>query len=318
MAKTRIYYCCDIHGSDVCFRKALNVAKYSVYNEDLVLISGDLTGKLIVPIIQQNGVFQATFLGTNLTFKSEDELKNIEKRIADAGYYFYVAESEEIEEIKNNHDKFLELFSKLVVERMQNWMQLAEERLSGTKIKCFIMPGNDDDPRINPILENAKFVTNPDSKLISIDDYHEMISMGVTNPTPWHTHGEFSEEELGNKIEGMMANVRNVKNLIFNFHCPPYDSGLDLCPKLDENLQPVTIGGNVVMEPAGSIAIREAIEKYQPKLGLFGHIHESAGETYIGRTLCLNPGSEYSEGILRGYVVDIDRERILRYFRTEG
>jgi len=318
MAKTRIYYCCDIHGSDVCFRKALNVARYNVYNQDVVLISGDLTGKLIVPIIQQNGVYQTTFLGTNLTIKSQDELEDIKKRIADAGYYFYVAGPEEIEEIKNNHDKFSELFSELVVERMQNWVQLAEERLKGVKVKCYVMPGNDDDPRILPILENSKFVTNPDSKVISIDGYHEMISMSATNPTPWHTHGELSEEELKNKIEKTIANVGNVKNLILNFHCPPYNSGLDLCPKLDENLRPVTIGGNVVMKPAGSIAVREAIEKYQPKLGLFGHIHESAGETYIGRTLCLNPGSEYSEGILRGYVVDLDKEKILRYFRTEG
>jgi Icc-related predicted phosphoesterase len=311
----------------VCFRKAVNVAKHNIYNEDVVLISGDLTGKLIVPITRRDRVFETTFLGTKLVIRSEDELEDLKRRIANAGYYFYVAESREIEEIMNNHDKFQQLFSRLVVERMENWMRLAQERLNGTKVKCYVMPGNDDDPNILPILENAnlaggddakRVIRNPDSKVIWLDDYHEMISMGATNPTPWRTHGEFSEEELGSKIEGMIANVHDVKNLILNFHCPPYDSGLDLCPKLDNNLQPVMIGGNVVMEPAGSMAVRKAIEKHGPKLGLFGHIHESAGETHIGRTLCLNPGSEYSEGILRGYVVDLDKERILEYFRVEG
>jgi len=70
--------------------------------------------------------------------------------------------------------------------------------------------------------------------------------------------------------------------------------------------------------PVGSKSVRSAIEKYQPLLGLHGHIHESRGTCKIGRTLCMNPGSEYSEGILRGMVVNIERDRVKGYLPTSG
>ena len=46
---------------------------------------------------------------------------------------------------------------------------------------------------------------------------------------------------------------------------------------------------------AGSTAVRASIEKHQPLVGLHGHIHESKGFVTLGRTLCLNPGSEYGK-----------------------
>ncbi|MGA1974793.1 MAG: metallophosphoesterase [Conexivisphaerales archaeon] len=315
---TRIYYCCDVHGSEVCFRKALSVAKRRIYDEDVVLVSGDLTGKKITPIARHDGVYKASFLGSDFTARSPAELQALQRRIADAGCYPYVADPEEIAEVGSDPEKTSKLFTQLVVERMRDWIRLADQSLAETGIKFYMMPGNDDDPAIPTVLKESKSVTNPTSKVVSLDENHEMISMGATNYTPWHTFDEHSEEELRRRIETMMSEVRDSRRLIFNFHCPPYGSGLDMCPKLDGELRPVRVGSNILMSPAGSTAVREAIEKHQPKLGLFGHIHESAGETTIGRTVCLNPGSEYSQGILRGYVVDIDRDRVVRYFRVEG
>ncbi len=72
------------------------------------------------------------------------------------------------------------------------------------------------------------------------------------------------------------------------------------------------------MIPVGSKAIRVAIEKYQPLLGLHGHIHESKASQYLGRTLLLNPGSEYTEGILRGFFIEYDSEGIKNYWKIEG
>jgi Icc-related predicted phosphoesterase len=181
-----------------------------------------------------------------------------------------------------------------------------------------MLQGNDDNPKCAELINASRLVKNPENKVVDLDGVHEMISSGASNFTPWKTPGEYSEEELERMLEGMISQVRERRNCILNLHVPPYDSGLDVAPKLSEELQPVLVGGEPMRIPVGSTAVRKIIEKYQPKLGLFGHIHESSGEVMIGRTLCVNPGSEYSEGILRGYVVELDRNGIRQYFRVEG
>jgi Icc-related predicted phosphoesterase len=72
------------------------------------------------------------------------------------------------------------------------------------------------------------------------------------------------------------------------------------------------------MAPAGSTAVREAIEELQPLVGLHGHIHEGRGETKIGRTLCLNPGSVYSEGVLNGVLLTLADGQVRDYQFTQG
>jgi Icc-related predicted phosphoesterase len=98
---------------------------------------------------------------------------------------------------------------------------------------------------------------------------------------------------------------------IFNFHAPPYDSTLDSAPQLDADLRPVLVDGQENIIPVGSKAVREMIEKYQPLAGSHGHIHEYRGAVDIGKTVCMNPGSEYSKGILRGALVNISDGKLL-------
>jgi Icc-related predicted phosphoesterase len=131
-----------------------------------------------------------------------------------------------------------------------------------------------------------------------------LASLGNTNRTPWHTDREYDEEELTRQIAQMLEGDDGGDGLVFNFHCPPYRSGLDDVVKLDERLTPVVQNGAPVQVPVGSVAVREAIERYAPEVGLHGHIHEGRGETRIGRTLCLNPGSDYGAGTLNGAIVD--------------
>jgi Icc-related predicted phosphoesterase len=64
--------------------------------------------------------------------------------------------------------------------------------------------------------------------------------------------------------------------------------------------------------------VRDAIEKYQPMLGLHGHIHESQAMAKIGRTTCINPGSEYAEGILRGCIVTVSEGEVQGFQMTSG
>jgi Icc-related predicted phosphoesterase len=68
----------------------------------------------------------------------------------------------------------------------------------------------------------------------------------------------------------------------------------------------------------GSKTVRQLIEKHKPLLGLHGHIHEARGFAKIGRTLCINPGSEYGEGILRGALLNIDEKEVKSHLLTGG
>lgn len=319
MVKTRLYYCCDIHASNVCFRKVLNATKHGLYKANVVIVGGDLTGKRIVPIAKQaNGDYTCEFLEKTHVMKSEEELGEMKKLIGDSGFYPYLTASDQVAELRTNRTKFDALITELILERMKDWMKLADERLSGINAQFYMLAGNDDDPRCGEIISSSKCVKNPDGQVVNIDGTHEMISSGASNATPWKTPGEFTEDELEAMFEKMIAKVQNRRNLILNLHVPPYDSGLDIAPKLNEQLQPVLVGGEFMHVPVGSTAVRKIVEKYQPKLGLFGHIHESGGDVFIGKTLCVNPGSEYSEGILRGYVIDLDDKGISQFYRVEG
>ena len=319
MSHTRILFSCDFHGSNRCLSKFLNAAKLNIYKAQVFMLSGDLTGKAIVPIVERpNGEFLVEFQGAVETVNNSERLKQLVKMIGDAGFYAYVTNPEEASLIGQDEKKRMDLFSKLMVQRVEEWMRLAEEKLAGKGVKCFVMPGNDDHDDIAPVIDSSSAVTNPEGKVVLIDEHHEMISSGYSSPTPWKTPREVPEEKLAEMIEAMTSKVQDMKSCIFNLHDPPYDSGLDTAPQLDEKIQMVSSGGQPVMVPVGSKAVRSSIEKYQPLLGLHGHIHESGGATMIGRTRCLNAGSEYQSGVLRGYIIDIEKEKVIHYLRIEG
>jgi Icc-related predicted phosphoesterase len=316
----RVYYCCDVHGSEVCFRKVLNAVKFNIYKSDAVLVSGDLTGKALFPVLTMNdGTYQIEHVGGTETIKSVQELAAAERRMWNMGYYTYHTTSEERDALRNEPQKLQQLFTHLIYQRIEEWVRIAEDRLKGISVSFFMMPGNDDPPQIGDLLRKSDRVINPEGTVTEVGG-HEMISTGWSNPTPWRTYRECTEEELHDQIDRMAASLKNPAGCIFNLHVPPYNSTLDSAPKLDENMRMVVDpgSGGPTMIPVGSTAVREAIEKHQPMLGLHGHVHESAGHVTIGRTLCLNPGSEYNSGMVRGYIVDLEHEKVKRYQLAVG
>jgi hypothetical protein len=224
-----------------------------------------------------------------------------------------------MEEFGRDKSKVDELFTKLMRGRVEAWVSLADERLRNQSYDCYVQPGNDDRYEIDAILAKSERIINPEGKVLQVDKDHEMISMGHANITPWNCPRDEPEEKLAKTIDEMASRVKNMKSCIFNFHCPPYDTSLDKGPKLDENMKPIPdMGGGIQMVPVGSTAIRNAIEKYQPLLGLHGHIHESKASQSLGKTLLLNPGSEYGEGILRGVIVELNEKGIGNYVFVQG
>ena len=317
---TRIFFATDVHGSEITFRKFTNAAKF--YRADVLVLGGDVTGKIVVPIAKQaDGTYTSSFLNQQHRAKNEEELKDLIKNIENSGSYWSVMEQQEAESLKGSPEKVDALFRALMQERLVRWVQLAEGRLKDTKTICYMTGGNDDSQEVIDAIKDTEHVKNPDGKSVQITGRHEMASLGWSNVTPWNTPRECSEEELNDKIEKMIGSIHDMSNAVFNFHVPPVDSILDDAPKLDQSVyppRPITAGGQAVYFGAGSKSVRSAIEKYQPLLGLHGHIHESRGTAFLGRTLCVNPGSDYGEGILRGVVVELSDKKVIQYQLTSG
>ena len=242
--------------------------------------------------------------------KPGKELDELIQRIRAAGYYAYRTTPSDLQDLRNNPAKSEQIFETLITESLRRLNAYAEQKLKGTKIKCFVSPGNDDAFFIDKVLAESNTMINPEGQVIDIDGIHEMASTGYTNMTPWKCPRDIPDEELMKKIEDMTSKLKNPSRSIFNLHCPPYDTTIDSAPQLDENLKPKLSATGPIMAPAGSKSVRAAIEKLQPLLGLHGHIHESKGYFPIGKTICVNPGSEYMEGVLRGFLAELTEDKV--------
>ncbi|MEM1517580.1 MAG: metallophosphoesterase [Nitrososphaerota archaeon] len=316
-SKLKIFHASDVHGSEKCFRKFLNVPK--VYGVDVIIMGGDITGKMLVPIVEQgDGSYKTEYMGSDLVLKSQDEVEKITKLIADAGGYPYICTVDEYDKLKNDPAYLDRIFKNQIVKRVEEWVNLAEERLKSSGVEVYIMPGNDDYPEIDEALNKSEFVINPDGKLVVIGGRYEMISTGYVNITPWKAPRDIPDEKLEEILEGLATQLKRPGDSIFSLHAPPYNTPIDLAPLLDNTLKPVLASGELVMTHVGSIAVRKLIEKYQPLLGLHGHIHESKGMVKIGRTICLNAGSDYLAGNLQGAIVTLEDGKVKSYMFTIG
>ncbi|MFB6207278.1 MAG: metallophosphoesterase [Haloglomus sp.] len=302
---TRLFFATDIHGSTVCWRKFINSADF--YNADVLVLGGDTTGKAIFPIVDEGDRYTYTRQGDDHEIHEESELEELLDSLENTGYYPYVMDEAEYEALQNGDDaqeRQDEIFLSEMKARIEKWVELADERLDDTPV--YASPGNDDPFEIDEVWAASDTVQLVEGEVVDIDDDYQMATTGWTEPTPWDTDREEPEEELRDRLERVIAELDDTDRAIFNFHEPPYDSQLDEAPELDEDLRPKF--GARSTEPVGSQAVREVIEKYQPPLSLHGHIHESRGQTTIGDTVAINPGSVYSEGSLQGAVIDLTPE----------
>jgi len=314
---TKFFFVTDVHGSDVCFRKFLNAAKF--YKANVLILGGDITGKTMIPVVDNGrGTYECNFAGEDLVLKSKDQVETLMKEMRDSGVYTVIMGKAEFDELNAHPEIASRVFNGLMLESVRKWLALAEERLKGTKTKCYISPGNDDISEIDDVLNSSSVVINPERRVLTIDDKHEMITLGVVNHTPWHSPREVDESVLQSMIEEMANSLEKPENSIFNIHVPPINTPIDQAPKVTPDLKPVVNAGHLVMTSAGSVATRATIETYQPLVGLHWHIHESKGLVRIGRTVCFNPGSEYGEGVLRGVVGQLEDGKLKSYLLTSG
>ncbi len=311
-----IFFATDLHGSNVCFKKFVNAGKF--YGASVLILGGDVTGKMMVPIArQEDDSYRTSFAGKDLRLEADEEAAALEQKVSDMGFYPKVMSEEEFQELRDDPEGQEALFHELIRERLEEWIEYARPRLAEQGVKCFAAPGNDDAFFIDELLADSGAIELLEGRVVNVDGI-EMLTTGWSNETPWKTERETSETELRAMIVQMIDQLERPENAIFNIHVPPHATALDQCPKLDENLRPVSSGGNPVMTSAGSTAVRELIETHQPLLGLHGHIHEGRGIARIDRTVCVNPGSNYSEGVLNGSLIRLKEGEVRDVHLTQG
>jgi Icc-related predicted phosphoesterase len=312
----KMFFATDLHGSNVCFKKFVNAGKF--YGASVLILGGDVTGKMVVPIAEQeDGAYLTSFAGKQVRLGTEDEVGSFESQVSDMGFYPKVMSEERFQELHGDPEAQEELFHELIRKRLEEWIDYAKPRLAEQGVKCFAAPGNDDAFFVDEILAESEAIELLEGRVIELDGM-EMLTTGWSNETPWKTERETNEAELRSMITSMIDRLSHPESAIFNIHVPPHATALDQCPKLDENLRPVSSGGNPVMTSAGSTAVRELIETHQPLLGLHGHIHEGRGVARIERTYCVNPGSNYSEGVLNGSLIRLRQGEVRDVHLTQG
>ncbi len=309
MKMTRILYGSDFHGSDAVFRKFL--ASGLQYKANALMVGGDVTGKAMVPVIHQGGGrYEARLFGEDKTASTPDELEKLKKAISSVGFYPIVLEPDEAQELESDPAKMGARFEREMCERVREWMKLAEEKLVPQHMTLYFMAGNDDLYSIDKVVGEFKSIRNPDMKHFEMDGGYEVVGLSNANLTPWLCARDIDESELTSKLDILGGLIEKPERTVAMIHVPPINSGLDTCPELDKNLKIITQGGQVVMKSAGSPAVKAFIEKVQPMLSLHGHIHESPGHVRNGRTLMINAGSEYAEGIMKAAIINLEDGKV--------
>jgi uncharacterized protein len=312
----KLFFATDVHGSEICWRKFLGAAKH--YDVEVLILGGDMTGKALVPIIDDgDDQWHATLLENRYQLTGEDEVMAFEDRVIKRGYYPFRTNPDELRALSEDEPRWHALFQEKMLGTVEQWMKLADERLGGTGVRVICCPGNDDQFEVDAVIDSAKTVELGEGRVLDLDGF-QIVSTGWANRTPWDTYREEDEPDLRARLEKAIAQVSAPReSTIFSFHCPPYRSGLDDAPELTEDMMLKDAGRAV--HPVGSTAVRAAIEEHQPALSLHGHIHEARGTCRIGRTLCINPGSSYEQGDLLGVVVDLDgKKKVKRFLLTSG
>jgi Icc-related predicted phosphoesterase len=313
---TRVFYAGDVHGSRVCWKKFVNAAGH--YPADALVMGGDLTGKALVPIVREgDGSYRARVIGEQRTARTAEELDEMQRAISTNGMYPLIVEREEAAALAEDSARLDAAFERALVEELKLWVELADERLAGSEVRAYVIPGNDDPWEIDPVLAAGSSVVACDESLEEVGP-HEMVSLGYSNRTPWQTPRELDEEEIYARLRRLVDQLEKPERAILNIHVPPYESSLDTAYEVDENLSYVLKGGRPREIATGSTAVRQIIEETQPLLSLHGHIHESKGVTTIGRTVAINPGSDYGSGHLDGCLVHLGPERVINQYLVSG
>lgn len=276
-------------------------------------MGGDVTGKSLVPIVATDrGTWCAKLHGQEIVAETPEALEDLRSSIRTIGRYDVVVSPDEAQTLAEDAAALAAAFDTAIRTTLERWIGLAEARLARSGVPAFMMLGNDDEPGLAELFRGTDHLRYGEDGIAELPGGWQLVSFGPSTPTPWLTPRELPEEDIASALAEMVAEIAHPERAIFNIHCPPANTRLDQAPLVDGDLRPRMNAAGPVIGSVGSSAVREAIERAQPALGLHGHVHESPGMTKIGSTVCLNPGSDYQLGILRGAIVELDAQEGVR------
>lgn len=313
----KIYFATDLHGSETCFKKFLNAKNF--YGVDILILGGDLAGKTLVPIAAKGGgTWETTWSGRREVIESRQALQDLQRQIRGAGCYDVVVSDDERARLDQDPTYLSTIFMEEMRKRLVDWVNLAEDKLGGGG-PCYTMLGNDDPQSLAKAFSGSTALVNAEDQVLDLPGGYQLASLGVANMTPWRMPRDVPESELADRIDAMASTISDPSRAIFSFHAPPHNTELDQAPMLTDDMKVVTgAGGNVVHTGVGSTSVRARIEAYQPLLSLHGHIHECSAMVTLGRTVALNPGSEYQSGVLRGAIIELRGSARPRWQLVQG
>ena len=180
---------------------------------------------------------------------------------------------------------------------VRRWMALAEERLAGNDAKCFVMPGNDDPPGVDRAIEDAPgwrratsaSSTSPATRCLA----------RLLNRTPFDSPRELEEDELYRRVERVAEQVEDLRAACSTCTCRP--TLRTSIPPRSSTRTSRWCWRRAAEDGAGGLHRGPRADRALPAaVSLHGHVHESRGATRIGRTLAINPGSDYHTGRISG------------------
>lgn len=310
--KAKIWFFTDLHGSNECFRKFLNAFK-NANRPNVLIVGGDITGKQLVPIIEDARGSIFTPIGSTQIRHPRSEIPNLKIRLADRGYYPYECDEATYRLLQIDNATFRKVFDRLVADRLRDWVSLADSRLPSRDVcQVFVNAGNDDPLFVDAILDKSATLVRPEGKIVDLPCNLRLLSTGYCNKTPWDCPRDLTEEALKVKIAGLIRTLIETggspDKAIFNLHCPPKNTALDIADEIDHRTLKKIAGVKGARKAhVGSTTVREAIETCQPLAGLHGHIHHVHAIDWIGKSPCCNPGSDYQSGLLQGVYLQVDR-----------
>ena len=271
-----VYYASDIHGSDRLWRKFVNAGKF--YDADVLVMGGDITGKAVVPI-DPDQRRAACARADRRRVAPGEELESLETQIRNRGFYPYVTTEDELAAAHGDEQAIAELFRRAMADSVR---ALAEARRGAAR--------RHRDPAVHDARQRRRAGAAGGSGRVAAGRRLRGHRGGARRPDPDAVVRDRQPDALelaaraargaaGRASRAAGGAARRTRRAASStFTCRRRGRRLDQAPELDATLKPVVRGGSVAMISAGSQAVRELIERYQPLVALHGHIHESRGD----------------------------------------
>jgi uncharacterized protein len=285
----KVFTASGLEGSTLCYRKFLSAI--DTYRADVGVLLGDLTGRKIVSVIKKSASsWEVPLDGKVHEIDSPAALAEVTAQIEDHGDYWLEQTPDEYEHLRSNPSLVELYFKSLVRERIQEWLTMADDRLSAAGPPVFIAPGSGDWRIIDELFEHGGRLLPCDDRIVDVDGY-QLVTSSASGPTEWELAREMDDHDLHKKLLELCSGVDDPDFAIFNLQ-------------------------------ADSKAAQRIVKRFQPVVRVRGSlVGNGGGVSKQGRTLELSPRSAMVEDAapaLYGVLLKLENGEVQDYLFTEA